>query len=423
MNEKDLINLYKKQLSQSQEKAPDGLWSDIERKMDIEEVWDNISERLEADRKRKFYWLLPAQAAGIAGIIVLTGLAISELQIFNRSEQMIAGGSNEIHVGPNDTIQPITEAMPYSGFALAEPSTAVEPDNQADNDIAHSNLLAAEIDAHIAATDPAEIIRETEIGPLLSHIPASVYTAAENIIIAGVDDNQVDDFAPLLLDSEIGQTAANNFFIPKPYGLSLGITSALKNTWLMNTETALALEGHNGSRTELNFFSDFSLSLRYDISSRWGVKGNLSLSSNTGQSYQQFIYGRFSHRDIELNYMHIDLAATHRHRNTSLIGPLQFGHRTSLGMYFASLNHAHETIAGIKQDVTLHYRNSDYGIVAGHELDIFLHPRFAISPGLFVNWGLPNIYAGQHNIISPVNRTSNFSFDFRVAVYYNFIVQ
>jgi len=423
MNEKDLINLYKKQLSQSQEKAPDGLWNDIERKMDIEEVWDNVSAHLEADRKRKFYWLLPARAAGIAGILLLTGLAISELQNINRSEQMIAGEKTETQVGINDTIQTTTEARPYSGFAIAESSLPTEPVSRIDNYIAQSIGLSADSDAHSTATDPIGVIPEPSTGLVLSSFPAIVHTAAYNITIANLDNRSADEFAPLLLDSEIGQSAANNFFIPKPYGLSIGIASAIKNTWLMNTETSLALEGHNGSRTGLNFFSDFSLSLRYDISPRWGVKGNLSLSSNTGQSYQQFIYGRFSQRDIELNYMHIDLAATHRHRNTSVIGPLQFGHTTSLGMYFASLNHAHETIAGLKEDVTRHYRNSDYGIVAGHELDIFVHPRFAISPGLFVNWGLPNIYTGQHNIISPVNRTSNFSLDFRVAVYYNFIMQ
>jgi hypothetical protein len=46
MNEKKLTDLYKKQLAQSAEKAPEGLWDDIAGKMDELQLISAYNEQL-----------------------------------------------------------------------------------------------------------------------------------------------------------------------------------------------------------------------------------------------------------------------------------------------------------------------------------------------------------------------------------------
>jgi hypothetical protein len=75
----------------------------------------------------------------------------------------------------------------------------------------------------------------------------------------------------------------------------------------------------------------------------------LSFSSSAGQSYEQYIYGRYSQREIALNYFHAEVLAGFNHRKRWIVRSNAISHSTSLGFYYAMLNTARENIAGEKQ--------------------------------------------------------------------------
>jgi hypothetical protein len=201
--------------------------------------------------------------------------------------------------------------------------------------------------------------------------------------------------------------------------LALGFTTAMKNTWLFNHETFQGFEPGSGSTTRMQIYPDVAVNLRYLMSERWKMESSLSFSSSAGQSYEQYIYGRYSQREIALKYFHVELLAGYNHRKRWVVRSNTISHSSSMGIYYGVLNGANESIAGKKEDISMLYRKNDYGIVTGHNLNIPIFGNLLFSPGINITWGLPNIYQGQYTLPS-LKRTHNRSIELRFSLYYNF---
>jgi hypothetical protein len=68
-----ISTIYKEELAQSAEIAPAGLWDDISRKMDIDEVWEGVATGLDEEkRKGGFWWFNRGVAAAIAILLIGT---------------------------------------------------------------------------------------------------------------------------------------------------------------------------------------------------------------------------------------------------------------------------------------------------------------------------------------------------------------
>jgi len=200
--------------------------------------------------------------------------------------------------------------------------------------------------------------------------------------------------------------------------VSFGFAAGIKNTWLFSNETFLGLQGYNGHRTELSFIPDFALTLRYRLRPQWEVEAGFSFSSNVGQSYYQYIHGRFSHKEISLNYIHGEILANYLSKRSWMLGQNTIRLNSTLGFYFAGLNNAFESIEGERFDITRNYQNIDYGLILGQNIDIELPGNLTFSPGFRFTWGLPNIHERMPEIPEFMWRTLNRSLEFRVAVLY-----
>ena len=91
-----------------------------------------------------------------------------------------------------------------------------------------------------------------------------------------------------------------------------------------------------------------------------------------------------------------------------------------MGMYIANLKSATEVIAGEEFDVSNNYKNLDYGIILGQNVDIELPGNITFSPGLRVTWGLLNIHKQLPDSPEFMWRSLNRSFELRFALFYNF---
>jgi len=199
--------------------------------------------------------------------------------------------------------------------------------------------------------------------------------------------------------------------------ISIGVSSVMKDTWLINKETKDGLDKNNMNTTRVELYTDFGINVMYAISRRWSLEGVGYYSSTVGQSYYQYINGDYSKKRITLKYTSLELAAKFSNYDTRLYP--NFRMYTIIGPYFSKLHSAKQDINGNTINLTSNYLNIDYGVVLGQEAVFRLFNRFAIAPGIRVKIGVPNIYTGESAMASSIKRTHSGSIDFRLALYYN----
>ncbi|MFO7977332.1 MAG: hypothetical protein R6U64_01620 [Bacteroidales bacterium] len=403
MTEKELINHYQEQLKASGEKAPEGLWDNIARKMDINDIWSNIDQELTRQQKASAMMFFFNRAAVIAGFLVLGTIGLWTLNNSNRQQNQAPDATSTVatakipeHSENQEALQPKEEDSPGAAIARLEQVQGLR--------------LATLGEAAIADTAKPLPADRFLLAGLMQPAGARIHIASPPTLHqAGMKTNQTIDY-PINEAFQIVDGSTPSF--------SFGLTTALKNTWLFNHETFQSFRGASGSRTALKIYPDIALSMKYALSTRWDIETGLSFSSNTGQSYQQYLYGRYDQKDIVLNYFHAELSAVHKSKKRWFVGSYIIGHSTTLGVYVASLNSATEKIGGIKEDVAHSYRGNDYGMILGHNLELTLSNRLVLSPGMRLTWGLPNIYTGAYDIPS-LKRTHNQSIELRFSLYYN----
>ena len=421
MDENQLISQYKEELAQSAEKAPAGLWDDISRKMDLDEVWEGVATNLEEEkRKGGFWWINRGVAAAIAILLVsslsvwfVSNLSSPEAEFAVTETEQTApareGETEETSEAPIPTRQPeftiaITGSSDREEAIQEITETAIASLQEQDDTFQDENQFLSDLQESTLA--------------YVSSAPDLLITATTSLLTTGRPSLQ-EMSTHSLQDEEIEyelslpDTDAGNGM------LALGFTTAMKNTWLFNHETFQGFNPGSGSRTNVQIYPDVAVSLRYLLSERWKMESSLSFSSSAGQSYEQYIYGRYSQRDITLNYFHAEILAGYQHRKRWVVRSNAISHGTSLGLYYGVLNAANESIAGEKEDISTLYRKDDYGIVTGHNFNIPVIGNLMFSPGMYITWGLPNIYQGEYTLPS-LKRTHNRSVELRFSLYYNF---
>lgn len=420
MDEVQLISFYKEELDQAAEKAPVDLWDDIERKMDIDEIWDKVAEGLNREkRKGGYWWFSLGMAAAIIMLFVsvwsgwFVGSVISPKAEFAIDEQGRA--SSIIENEPRESSPTISS---YKRFDYDVPLTnrsetrdAIHETTERVNTFLKNEAVADKgVSKFHSGISYSTLASTSYVNNPLSVSSVSLLTTTQPILQKTV--------FPLLQDERM----EINLSQPVNYGggslLALGFTSALKNTWLFNHETFQGFNPSSGSRTHLQVYPNVAVSLQYLLAERWRLESSLSFSSSAGQSYEQYMYGQYSQRKITLNYFHAEVLAGYKHRFHGVGLSNAFFHSTSVGFYYGMLNAANESIGGEKVDVSSIYRKNDYGIVAGHNVNIPIWGRLLFAPGLYITWGMPNIYQGEHTLPS-LKRTHNRTVEVRFSIHYS----
>jgi hypothetical protein len=417
MDELQLISAYQEQLAQSSEDAPEGMWDDMARKMDIDEVWKGVAAGLHENKKSGFViWFNRGIAAAIAILVISTLSLWLLLNPFSPGTDL-AHSELTAPANENQAVVP-TEEEP--SIRQPEFSLSITGSNGQNIKDVDDNLIASaqEQDSRnqeesISQSDARKITPDngsTTLNPLMN----------AGATLATLGSPSLRERSSYSLSEEESQYNLNISNANAGSGaLALGFTTAMKNTWLFNHETFQGFDPGSGSRTHLKFYPDVAVSLGYQFSERWKMESNFSISSSAGQSYEQYIYGRFSQREITLRYFQAEVLAAYNHRKRWVIRSNTMSHSTYMGLYYSVLNAAHESIAGEKEDISELYKKNDYGIITGHNLNIPITGKLMFSPGIYFTWGLPNIYQAEYTLPS-LKRTHNRSVELRFSVYYNF---
>ncbi len=420
-DEGQLISQYKEELAKSSEKAPVGLWDDISRKMDLDEVWEGVATGLDEEKKAGGFWGFHRGIAAAIALLLISTLSVWFVGNLSSPDAEFAvtepeltapaheGRSEETIEAPTPTRQPEFSIAITGGTDKEEAiqeiaETAIASLQEQDASFQEENKFLSDLQESTLAYG------SSVLNPLIS--------ATASLMTAGRPSLQ-EMSSHSLQDEEIN----NEISLPATGAgsglLALGFTTSMKNTWLFNHETFQGFNPGSGSRTHVQIYPDIAMSIRFALSKRWEAESSLSFSSNTGQTYDQYIFGRYSQREIALNYFQAEALANYKHPTRWVFRSHPISHSSSAGFYYGVLNSASEIIAGEKEDISTLYRGDDYGIITGHKLNIPLSGKLLFSPGIQIKWGLPNIYKGEYTLPS-LKRTHNRSIELRFSLYYNF---
>ncbi len=394
--------------------------------MDLDEVWEGVATGLDEDNKKRkggFGWFNRGVAAAIAFLLVSTlsvwffnNLSSPEADLVV-TEGMETERTMPANEGQAEESKEVTLPVKQPEFSITiagrstrdeamqeTEKTAIAALQQQDDVYEDENILQSLLQESVTAQGIATF------DPLVSST-ASLSTTGQPSL------QEMSSYVSTKEESEytlnLPPAGADNSV------LGLGFTTAMKNTWLFNHETFRGFDPASGSKTNVQIYPDVAVSLSYLLSERWKLESSFSFSSGAGQSYEQYIYGRYSQREIALNYFHAELRTGYHHRKRWVVRSNAISHSTSVGLYYGLLNAANESIAGKKEDISSLYRKNDFGFVTGHNLNFPLTSNLVFSPGMYITWGLPNIYQGEYTLPS-LKKTHNRSVELRFSLYYNF---
>lgn len=430
---------YKSWLDNLSEPAPEGVWNSIADELDIDQAWAGISEELDLDyvwrnvemelptetvlpgsvtstaKFHKYFWIA-------AAIILLTlTTPISESPKQNPGAQSAASKENSGSTG-KQTISPKDETYASSLKPKIEKKIAVAMDSLIDT----NNSDRKKIDTEITELkEEAEISRHVLYNSLITSQPAS--ESLTKMSIKALQPKYKHVFNPVdsVERSDLRQRSALIVNTPESDSLyetgrnvkwRFGIIGSIKNTWLINDETANGLKRSSLNHTKVTYGKEFGVTLQRSIGKRSFLQAEYYLNSEIGQDYQNYIDALYQSKNIRLQYQKLQIAYSRK----ILERGFMFSPHILGGFYASKLKIADVTIGGENGNVTKEYTPWDYGVLLGIETEFKLNDKLVIVPGIRTSYGFRNIFEGTSQITSYFNKTNTATIGFSVAVKYQY---
>jgi hypothetical protein len=186
--------------------------------------------------------------------------------------------------------------------------------------------------------------------------------------------------------------------ISKFHGFYAGGICSVNNVWLLNQLTFDGLKGNSLSDTKIGMGYSYGISVGYNIVSHWSGEVNWYINSKHGQTYNIYNEGRYTSREINMNYTIINLSFKHRNEgyNYRLHAPRSnnFVIGFNAGFLKNGENKSVYELNSLSEDIGISYYSNDYGLRIGYEYEIIAFKKLIISSALLGDIGLKNIYKG-----------------------------
>jgi hypothetical protein len=409
------------------------VWSSMQDQLDIDEVWNNISQELDRDRLVLVRRMVLRWGAAAAIILLFTlpfalqDRPIKKGKLARKEAEMLEmpAAARDSFEGRTDIKQPaLMAAQTTTEKAQLSVPLSVGASQEISDEKGETKFYL-EVGALIdSAMQNSSIQNGSERLPLLWQSPA----------IAFIEDFQVD-VKPVLVMPENWYEA--QFRLPAPEipqipgekdllvydrkdsRWTVGVTTVLKNTYLLNQQTIQGFRPEDLTSTKMAFVPDIGLNVKYALNKTYILDANVFAMAQSQQSYMVYQHGEYVSRKVSLNYLQGEWAIKQQAKH-SLVASGRVMRRNVAGVYLAQLQNAVEQIDGEGADVGMKYASIDYGILLGQEFEWKAKSPVKLTAGVTVKYGIPNIYTGDDQLPAQLNKTHNASLEFRVGIAYRF---
>lgn len=385
---------YRSIVENSKENPPEQVWEGIQDELDIDMVWEKLDSNL--NKQKKTSRIVAFSTAASVLVLIAFGLAyfstnslreseqLSSNQVSEPASQLNGKDENTVLAQTNDTIPNIVDSQRR---AIPQKSKDVRK--------------VVEAKMGVSETSGVEVvtIRENSNQPI-KPIPSA---KVSNISI------QPEKIAYVSKDSDVGEHSSSKQILS---GLHIGLTGQLANTWMLNNKTIQGFDKTELTATHATFAKSMGAHMGSSISKRLDVYAEFYWVSQSKQTYSEYIHGSYVNTSIELDYYTFSAMLKYRvaaaGQNHSLIG----------GIYLGNMKNAKQLIGNIENNVDYSYSNWDYGLLLGYGYPISISENLVLTPGVNTRVGLINIFSGDDQIPSYLNRTQNLSLNFSLSVSY-----
>ena len=397
---------YNKWLGQVDEEVDESLWEDIEDELDFQETWKNISSRLDkkmpyglpVTKKRYYIKEIIGAAAGII-LILATAKYISDQtgQVSVRSDNISLNNTyikQKINVMAANAFRKTIAGGIEAGLLN---KTIYLPDLP----------VLRDYEPHMIESDPISSG---------DRIPEWTDMAEQLLLTGYASDIEKPDMA---LADHSRYLKDSRFPDDRPYednGINLigfkdaGLVFGYKNTWLLNHETYNGLNPSRLNNTLPTYHQEIGVVTTMVLRSGISFGMEFFWRSEIGQKYQQYINASYLDRHINLDYL--------KFQAFYILDPNRVPGEFLFGGYYSLLKSGRETQGGTNFNIKQNYSNSDYGLLLGYQLQMDIHKRITLKPGLRFNYNMRNIFEGDNIVPSHLKKTHSFSAGFNISAAY-----
>ncbi len=384
-------------MESAHEDPPEKVWEGIQDELDVDLVWGGLSKRLGTRRallghKNLIYTSI---AASMLLLVVAAGL-FYYLSVNNVSRDYIA---DITHVSP--TTAERLQSLPAERSAI---TTTTGYATHLDKRTAYSGMHFREHGTGGFQSEDRQYYRIVALPPENSLQPTDIPYAVSGLDIYLRPADMTTDYQEITGEST-EETPTPRFFA--------GLSAQFANTWMMNNKTLSGLQTSSLTDTRLSFGKSFGLTGGVTLSEKTELQMNLDILSQKRQGYNEYIHGRYVSTSLDMDYTKLSLTVHYR--------PLKhLPHRVVGGGYLGYLMDASSKVNGNSESIRDMYSSLDYGVTGGYEYLHNLGNNIQLGTGLYANYGLRNVFAGDEYIPSYLGRTHHLSFHLGISVRYGF---
>ncbi len=388
----DPEKIYRSLIENSSLEPPSEIWEGIQDQLDIDMVWSGVESNLPSSGSQINWVRTLGIAASLlilvsAGTILLflTGKEGDRTELADiLEEQAPLPPREEPPVGRVERVMPITEETADAGEPAAEPA--------AERELTPAEELTDYKDLRIAAIHTPD-----------QTLPATVF--------AGSGRCELRDFT--IPEADVSPTDTDTKQSSQSGSLYFGLTGQLANTWMVNNKTVEALKSDDLTAVNASYGMNIGVHAGANIGQRMRLRSDFMWLSQSRQSYNEYLNGKYVTTNYELNYYTLSLQAGYRFNNVGR------EHYVWAGSYIGFMRGATRALPGITADIRNEFSDLDYGVMAGYDYPLSLGYSLTITPGVSFKYGLKNVFQGNDYIPWYLSQTRNAAINFSLSISYS----
>jgi len=378
--------------------APESEWNGIEDKLDVDIVWDKLSDKIVVYNRVWTKWVAAASIAILVSVLPST--------IKN---------------------QPITNEMTFlSPLIVSENTSSTETELLSQN-----NLMPIAQNTKSDVENPSIIFEEQEIleqGPIFTQlVESNSKTNVSSSIIEFIEPTEINPLSNKWSATELNSNRlTQNYLVSKnpierkkeksiKSGFRIGVIAGLSSSWILDNDTRESFDKTSLNDSKLSLGQMYGVNADYYFNDKNGVEANILVNSRSKNRMGYYEHGVYKVRKTEINYFKTALLYNRRinfygKKNNHSI---TLGGGPYLGLNRNSNVTENETLTSINSQ----FKKVNYGLTLrlGEEIE---WSKFVLGYGVNSELGLRNIFQGETTVQSDMNFTNNFDLGLFVSLKY-----
>ncbi|MGJ3235632.1 hypothetical protein [Marivirga sp.] len=390
-------------------------WNNIDKELDIDTVWNRLDHQLSQDAKMRTYEKL-SYVPIIALVLLFSWLgvknefykndfkkdhSIAQVEIYDDNE-MNFQNKNILPEEPKTVDLPVVKQN--ENYEQKTEEQDIESQKSENKFIKSEDLTIEENNAKDSRLDAKNVFTHRDQSKNKHSLPDYLNSMPGGLI---VNFNSTNILAPekikLANDSVINESDKKQWY----YGI--GVSG--NRTWLNDNRLKRASEGSRLYDAIATNNMSFKLNAGLEINQHWAIQADINILGNIGQSYGEYINGRYRMGEVNVNYNGIQIGIK-RNLPYILNGNDLIRKQIVAGGYVNHIYQVNQTEnVFISNEINQFiisdtYKNYDAGIWAGIEMFYQLNESYQIGTSLHYKYGINNIYKGNSEIPAYLRETN-----------------